>query len=60
MSTCLSDPTALLRELTLESIRARLDAIEAERKALMVLWRSARAREREQQRRRARREAVHA
>jgi hypothetical protein len=45
------DPTALLRELTADTIRARLVAIEAEARSLRVLLRSVAARERAARRR---------
>ena len=54
------DPIALLLDLTPEALLARIDANEAENKALLVLLRSARARERELERSRAREEAAHA
>jgi hypothetical protein len=40
------DLVSLLSQLTLADVHSRLDAIEAERKALLVLIRSLRARER--------------
>jgi hypothetical protein len=40
------DAVALLRQLTADDLRARLDQIDAERRAVAVLYRSARARER--------------
>jgi hypothetical protein len=46
-----SDPASLFRELTAEQVRARLDVIEAERKALLVLLRSLMARDRAARRR---------
>jgi hypothetical protein len=40
------DPLEILASLTAEDLRARLDTLEAERKAVALLYRSARARER--------------
>ena len=40
------DPLILLARLTVADVRARLDALEAERRALSTLLRSLRARER--------------
>jgi hypothetical protein len=54
--TKLPDPIALLRRLTSEQIRARMDELNAEQEALRVLLRSALARERTAQRK----EAAHA
>jgi hypothetical protein len=48
-----TDPLELLNGLTREQVRARLDALEAERKALHVVLRSIAAREREMIRRQA-------
>jgi hypothetical protein len=45
------DPIALVRDLTSDQVRARLDALDAERKALMSLLRSILARERAAMRR---------
>jgi hypothetical protein len=42
----LADPVAVLRGLTADDLKRRLDALESERRALAVLYRSARARER--------------
>jgi hypothetical protein len=41
-----SDPFSVLARLTLAEVRARLDDIEAERKGLLSLLRTLRARER--------------
>jgi len=41
--------TALLKQLDEQKLRERLDAIEAEKKALVVLLRSARAKARAEQ-----------
>ncbi|HJT76350.1 MAG TPA: hypothetical protein VJ739_04035 [Gemmataceae bacterium] len=40
------DPVALLSHLSADALCARLDELDAERQALMVLLRAARARER--------------
>jgi len=37
-----TDPVAILRQLDADAIRARLDAMERERRALLVLLRAAR------------------
>jgi len=44
------DPIAALRELNADELVARIDALDAERKQLIVLLRSVRAREREEAR----------
>lgn len=44
--TLSSDPVSLLSQLSADAIRARLDALDAERRALAVLLRSALARDR--------------
>jgi hypothetical protein len=46
------DPLELLARLTVADVRARLDALEVEREALLTLLRSLRARERAAARRR--------
>jgi hypothetical protein len=48
----ITDPMALLRSLDVETIEARLDALNREQSALRVLLRSARARQRAASRRR--------
>jgi hypothetical protein len=53
------DALSLLSQLTVADVRARLDALEDERRALLTLLRSLRARERAAAARR-RREACHA
>ena len=49
-STNKPDPVELLRELTADAIQERLLSVEAEADALRVLLRSARARERRDER----------
>jgi hypothetical protein len=42
----MTDATSLVKQLDMAAIRLRLDEIEAERKALVVLLRAAQAKER--------------
>lgn len=46
----LTDPIALVRDLDVDAILARLDALDQERDALRVLLRAGRARERKNRR----------
>jgi hypothetical protein len=54
--TLSADPAALVGQLDSAAIRSRMDALDAERKALVVLHRAALARERALARRRERQE----
>jgi hypothetical protein len=53
----ITDPVALVRDLDAEAIRRRLDDLDRERSALLVLLRAARAKGARQQ---CRKEANHA
>jgi hypothetical protein len=50
MSAAEPDPVTILTRLSADQLRQRLDKLDAERKAVNVLWQSARARERAQRR----------
>jgi hypothetical protein len=43
---CMSDATAVLDQLDSQALARRLDELEAERRAVLILLRAARARER--------------